>query len=176
VQTDVILAHAAGLMLAWIIGTAGLHKLRYPIHYTALIDAYQLLPREAARPAGILLGAAELTAALLIGTAPCLPAGPLAAVGLLCLYCGAIGINLLRGRRDIDCGCSGPLRYRPIAPWMLLRNTVLMLLCAWLVLRTARCATGWGEWIAAAAIAALGVLLYNALDFLMSRDSLLEDV
>ena len=175
-QIDVILAHAAGLMLAWIIGTAGLHKLRYRSHYAALIDAYQILPREAVRSAGILLGAAELTAGVLIGAAPCLMAGPVAVIGLLCLYCGAIGINLLRGRRDIDCGCGGPLRSRPIAPWMLLRNAVLILLGAWLGLRTAGCAAGPGEWFAAAAIAGLGVLLYLALDFLMSRDSLLEDV
>jgi len=176
VYIDSILVRAVGLVLAWIMGTAGLHKLRHPRHYAALIGAYRLLPQQVAFPATLLLGMAEVASAVLIGSVPCLIAGPVAVIGLLCLYCGAIGINLMRGRGDIDCGCSGPLRARPIAPWMLLRNAVLILLAAWLGFRGAGCAAGWGEWLAAAAIAAIGVLLYNALDFLMARDSVLEDV
>ena len=33
-----------------------------------------------------------------------------AAAALLALYAGAIAINLIRGRRDIDCGCAGAAR------------------------------------------------------------------
>lgn len=51
---------------------------------------------------------------------------PLAAIGLLSLYSIAIGVNLARGRRDIDCGCMGPAGASPrIGPWLLYRNGVL---------------------------------------------------
>ena len=37
----------------------------------------------------------------------------------------AIGVNLARGRRHIDCGCAGPHARRPIGPGLVVRNTVL---------------------------------------------------
>ncbi|MEZ4217383.1 MAG: MauE/DoxX family redox-associated membrane protein [Myxococcota bacterium] len=53
------------------------------------------------------------------------------ALGLLGAYSAAIAANLARGRRDVDCGCLGPGRRQPIAPWMLARNAALALAAAW---------------------------------------------
>ncbi|KAI2674675.1 MauE/DoxX family redox-associated membrane protein, partial [Pseudomonas sp. TNT3] len=44
----------------------------------------------------------------------------------IALYAAAIGINLWRGRRDIDCGCAGPDQVQPLRPVLLLRNSVLV--------------------------------------------------
>lgn len=53
---------------------------------------------------------------------------PIGALVLLVAYSFAIGVNLARGRRDIDCGCSGPVGTSPrIGPWLLVRNAVLAL-------------------------------------------------
>jgi hypothetical protein len=41
---------------------------------------------------------------------------------LLLAYAGAITVNLVRGRRELACGCGGPDDRRPIAPWMVWRN------------------------------------------------------
>ncbi|MBW2724378.1 MAG: methylamine utilization protein MauE, partial [Deltaproteobacteria bacterium] len=46
------------------------------------------------------------------------------AVGVLCLYSLAIGINLARGRRDIDCGCAGPLARQTLHEMLVARNLV----------------------------------------------------
>ena len=49
-----------------------------------------------------------------IGTSMATPHAAAAAALLLALYAGAIGVNLARGRRDIDCGCGGPASRQPI--------------------------------------------------------------
>ena len=46
----------------------------------------------------------------------------LVGVALLLAYAAAIGINLARGRNDIDCGCTGPATRQLISKWLLLRN------------------------------------------------------
>ena len=45
--------------------------------------------------------------------------------GLFVLYTAAIGINLVRGRRDFDCGCGGPAATR-LHPGLLARNGLLI--------------------------------------------------
>jgi hypothetical protein len=45
------------------------------------------------------------------------------AILLLLLYAGAIGLNLLRGRVLLDCGCGG--RSQPISWWLVGRNLAL---------------------------------------------------
>ena len=53
------------------------------------------------------------------------PAACMAAAALLLTYGGAIAVNLARGRRDLDCGCSLANGRRPIAGWMLVRNAMM---------------------------------------------------
>src|SRR5262249_14927936 len=48
------------------------------------------------------------------------------AAALLGLYAAAIAVNLARGRRHLDCGCTGPALRRPISGWLVLRNLVLV--------------------------------------------------
>ena len=52
-------------------------------------------------------------------------AAALGAVALLGTYTAAIAINLSRGRRDIDCGCGGPVP-RALSGGLVARNTILM--------------------------------------------------
>ena len=51
-------------------------------------------------------------------------------VALLLSYAAGIGMNLARGRVDLDCGCAGFTDRRPIAAWMVWRNLLLSLLLA----------------------------------------------
>jgi hypothetical protein len=43
--------------------------------------------------------------------------------GLILLYAAAMAVNLLRGRRQIDCGCGGEVH--PLSWMLVLRNGVL---------------------------------------------------
>lgn len=116
---------------ACLFGSAAAHKLRDPAGFRAALDAYGLLPESAVAPSVFALIATE--AAIAIGCV--LPASGATAclLGalLLALYSVAIGINLVRGRRAIDCGCGGPGGARPLRADLLARNAgVAVLLCA----------------------------------------------
>ncbi|MBW2726382.1 MAG: methylamine utilization protein MauE, partial [Deltaproteobacteria bacterium] len=45
---------------------------------------------------------------------------------LLGVYSAAIAVNLVRGRRGIDCGCLGPAADQSISPALLGRNAILV--------------------------------------------------
>ncbi len=48
------------------------------------------------------------------------------AAGLLAIYTFSISINLVRGRLDIDCGCSGPAIRHTLNAWLVVRNSGLL--------------------------------------------------
>jgi Methylamine utilisation protein MauE len=112
----------AGLALLFLM--AAVHKLRDLAGFRATFAEYRLVPGVLV-PLGVttVIGA-EL--ALAVGLA--LPAGPAVfalAAAMLAFYAAAIGVNLARGRRHIDCGCAGPGARRPISGWLITRNLVL---------------------------------------------------
>jgi uncharacterized membrane protein len=118
------LCGALALLLLW----AGGHKLRAFGAFRVTLGDYRLLPAALTLPAAVLLVTVEIALGLAL-LAPALRT--LAAAGaasLLALYTGAIAANLLRGRRDIDCGCAGPASRQSLHEWLLLRNGVLVVL------------------------------------------------
>ena len=99
-------------------------------------------------------------------------------LALLVLYSAAIAINLLRGRRDIECGCGGAATHVPLSGWLLARNAALMataLAVHAAPQALALAAASWPAALASLAVATLLVLLYNGANFLLSRDTLLQD-
>ena len=84
------------------------------------------------------LGARHIQAALASATSfaigAALPTGLLtpwpeaAAAGLLSAFAVAMGINLLRGRRHIDCGCFQGALKQPLRWTLVIRNALLALL------------------------------------------------
>jgi len=122
---DPAFAWAASAALALVFAQAAWHKLRDLGAFAAAVAAYELLPAPLAPLAATQLAAAEL---VLVGTLLLPPARAAAAFGalaLLCIYSAAIALNLARGRRDIDCGCTGPALRQPLSGWLLARNAAL---------------------------------------------------
>jgi len=73
---------------------------------------------------GVLVPLAEVGAGGLLLPTATRTWGALLAVGLLLLITAAVGLNVLRGRTHIDCGCGwGP--EVPLGGGLLLRNLVL---------------------------------------------------
>lgn len=110
---------------------AGMSKLRALETFEGVVHNFRLLPEVLVRPVAYGLPFVELAvaAALLI---PVIRgyAGWSAAL-LLGVFTLAVAINLLRGRREIDCGCfSSELRQR-LSWWLVGRNAVLMGLALW---------------------------------------------
>lgn len=150
--------------LALVLLLAARHKWADLAAFRAAVAGYALLPGPAVAPLAAGFAAAELALAaglLLPATAP--PAAVGAAL-LLTLYAGAIGANLLRGRRSIDCGCFGPGARRPLRPALLLRNAVLVLAALLAALPSAPRPLVWIDSLTVAGGAAVLALLHAAIE------------
>jgi len=110
--------------LALLFLAAATHKVRDPARFRATVADYRLLP-----PALVTVGATILVlseVAVAVALAVARTWGLAGAAALLGLYAAAIAVNLARGRRHLDCGCTGPALRRPISGWLVLRNLALV--------------------------------------------------
>lgn len=112
--------YAALLLIA-----AAVAKLRNRADAARSVSAYQVLPSAFERPAAALLPFVELAAGLAVALVPH-PGCAVAASGLFALFAAAIAINLVRGRRSLECGCG--FGARKIGPALLVHNLVLAVL------------------------------------------------
>ena len=170
-SVDPLVHHLLRVGGALLFAAAAAHKLRGLPSFQSALAGYRLLPPAWAAPAARLIPVLELAVAvglLLPGlTAP----AAWAAAAVLAIYAGAVAINLLRGRREIDCGCGGPGGDRPLGVSLVVRNLVLI----WgLLVTTApvapRAWTGLDTiHLLFAAVAAL--LLYSAIDVALANAS-----
>ena len=121
---DPVVAHATASALASVFLLAGAAKLRDPDTFRATVEEYRLLPAAAAAVLAWVLPVAECLAGVLLFLADTRTAGALLTLLLLALVTGAIGINLVRGRRRLDCGCGWGTEV-PIGAGIVVRNLVL---------------------------------------------------
>jgi len=124
---DPVVGHVCRGVLALVFLSAVAHKLRAPRDFLATLRGYGLVPDFAAPAAAVLLVGAELAVGAGLLAPATQRAAALGALALLGLYCASIAINLLRGRREIDCGCGGPGARQPLSAWLVLRNGCLAL-------------------------------------------------
>jgi hypothetical protein len=154
---DPVAAWLARLALAGVFASAALHKGRDLDAFAAAVAAHRLVPEASAGAFARAFALCEVAAAagLLVPTSAPLAAGLAAA--LLVLYTGAIAINLARGRREIDCGCSA--RPQPLSGRLLARNAALGALAFAAALPPSARAWVWVDALTAAAgLAALALL------------------
>ena len=172
-MTDPILSLGSALVLACVFLAAGVHKWRDLRHFEATLGAYGLLPGLLVRPAALALPLAEFIVA--IGLLLPLARFTAATAGtfMLGIYTLAIGINLARGRRSIDCGCGDPGQNQSLTEWLLLRNGALIGIATLAATPGVNRPTGWLDWMVAALAATTLVVLYSACNQLLSnRDRL----
>jgi uncharacterized membrane protein YphA (DoxX/SURF4 family) len=142
---------AVRIAAALIFITAAVGKMRSWRTFEGVVANYRLLPGPWARAVAWLLPPGELllAVALLLGA----PGSELAAAALLSVFGAAMGINLLRGRTHIDCGCFDSTLKQPLRWSLVLRNGVL----AMLLVAAARSRAAAVDWdIAAVLLGALG--------------------
>jgi len=156
----VLLLVRLGLALLFLAGA--LHKLRDLEGFTGTVRDYRILPRGLSRPAAVGLAAAETGVGLALLLPSLDPLGSLGAALLLGLYSGAIGLNLVRGRREIDCGCLGLARGQSISGWLLVRNAGLAALGLLLLVPDVPRGLGWVDLFSVGAGLAMAVLLWLA--------------
>jgi hypothetical protein len=162
-SVDPALALAARLALALLFAHAAWHKLSDLAAFRAALAGYRLLPERALGVAAPALVALELGTGLGLVASR---AGGALALGLLALYTLAIGANLARGRREIDCGCFGPAARQPLSAGLVWRNLGLLAVAALAGAPPATRALSWVDALSIAggvAFAALAFASVNAL-------------
>ena len=145
---------------------ACVHKARNFEHFSAILGEYRILPRRFSGAAARALAAGEGLVALALLVPPLDPLGSLGALGLFTLYSAAIGINLARGRRHIDCGCAGfGQSPQSINPMLLVRNASLAVLALALLAPPALRPLGWVD-----VVSVTGGLIVSALVWLAAHE------
>ena len=110
---------------ALLLASAAIQKFRDLARFADIVAAYRVLPPALGRPAAWLIPCFEAAIALALVWQPIRNGAVMAAMALLIAYAACLGVNLRRGRRDLDCGCGPASDRRPIAAWMVWRNALL---------------------------------------------------
>src|SRR5258708_3416939 len=124
---DPAISNLFSAALGLIFGASAAMKFRDLASFESSVANYLLLPASFQKPFAYFVPLAEAAAAagVLID-----PVRRISAIGLFLLmlmFTGAIAINLIRGRTNIDCGCFGPALRQELSGWLLIRNLFLML-------------------------------------------------
>jgi hypothetical protein len=154
----IALRAAVALLLAW----SAIHKLRDIASFRTALSNYELLPRRMTTIAAAVVVAAEFSIAVSLpfagGSAPALSAAV-----LLAIYTAAIVINFMRGR-IIDCGCSGPLRRRPLSSALIARNCLLLMVALIAAVTPSARELAWLDIVTVVGSVAVLTLLYGIVD------------
>jgi hypothetical protein len=169
-----VLAFAqAVLMLIFLAGAWS--KLRARETFEGVVYNYRLLPEFAVWPASYLLPMTELAVGLGLAYFPTRPYAALGAVLLLTVFNIAIAVNLLRGRREIDCGCFSSVLKQRLSGGLIVRNLGLAGLAAWLAWGVPRASVGpaeWLDWVVGVAMALAVTLVYMTASLLATQAKL----
>lgn len=157
--------------LAAVFALAVMHKVRNYPRFVVAMNAYGIVPVSAVQLAApcLLLGEVFAIACLFIPVGP----GSFVAFSLLGAYTVAIGLNLARGRRNMDCGCGG--KPMPLSGWLLVRNGVLLLLAWPYRIGAPPVEVPGAAWLVVAAGILLTVLAYLAAEQLLANTNI-EDL
>jgi hypothetical protein len=115
---------------ALLFAVAGAHKLRKRAEFAQTLAGYRVLPASLVSPASLLVPILECLTAAGILLPSIRERASLTGAALLAVYAAAMGINLLRGRRQLDCGCLGPRGGGVISPALIGRNLLVTLALA----------------------------------------------
>ncbi|HVC31282.1 MAG TPA: MauE/DoxX family redox-associated membrane protein [Steroidobacteraceae bacterium] len=164
---DPSVALACRLLGTLVFATAAAGKLRHRHELVGVVSNYRLLPERLAAPAARTVFVLECLAALSLASGARLQAGAALAIALLCAFALAMGINLARGRREIDCGCfQSGLRQR-LSAGLVARNLLLSAAMSPLFAVTGPL-TRPLQWLDGVAAGFAAYALYRALDQLLS--------
>jgi hypothetical protein len=162
-----IVAIACATSAAIFLGSAAL-KFSQPTEFRAAVESYRLAPETMAAALEWIIPALELAGAIGLVVVATRSAGALLLLSLIATFTGAIALNLARGRRDLDCGCFGPLLRQPLSGWLLARNGLLALLVLAAFTPVDARPLASLDYLTITAAAAALVILYGAANYLLA--------
>jgi Methylamine utilisation protein MauE len=153
--------------IALLFAIAARHKLQSLALFAEVFAAYRVLPGNAARRLAWVIPCAELTIAAALAWPASRGWAVFAAMSLLAAFACGLALNLARGRRDLDCGCTVMGNRRSIGAWMVWRNAVLVVALGAAALPWAARPLGAVDLLTIAGGVAASAMLYLAVDRLL---------
>jgi hypothetical protein len=174
-EIDPVLRWSIALGFSLLLSLSALHKFRTRPAFAASVAGYAILPLRSVAAVSVVIPVVELglafgllwpafQATALIGTA-----------GLLALYAGALAFNLARGRRDIDCGCGGPMGARRIGVRLVVRNLFLVALSLVAAAPASTRVLSLMDLVTVVAVCAFSAVLYASLETLAANRERMEE-
>lgn len=145
-----------------------LHKLFNFSAFTESVRGYRLFGSGLTQPVAGLLVLLELMVVFALVQADTREVGAILAILLLLLYAGGIGINLLRGRTSLHCGCSWGNGQQLIKPGQVLRNISLAVVAGIILLPGNGRELLWLDWVSVIATTVIFAFAYLAAERLTS--------
>jgi len=153
-------------LLAAVFAVAAWHKVSAWPRFKASLAAYRLLPGAAVAVVGAGLAMAELVAVILLCLSATQQVGLMMAMGLLSVYAGAIGVSVMRGRTEIDCGCGD--EPTPVSMTLVFRNVLLIALAGFAMSEPAA-AIAWPVALVAGGLTLVAYGLYSSIEQLIAN-------
>ena len=169
---DPLLAKALAMVFALLFAGAAWHKLADREGFMAALRNYQILPTIACRPMGLIIPLVELALAACWLSGLFVPAIAVTSVLLLGIYALAIGVNLVRGRVHIDCGCgfANASTKEQLLSWgLVLRNLVFMGMAGLIILPSNERALTFADYIVAFVAVLTALILFAGMEQLIKN-------
>lgn len=123
---DPVYSLTVALFIAFVFAIAGLHKVVDYSRHAGIVADYNLVPASFAPVLAPLVIILEFASAGLVLLPVTRSPGLILSIGLLVTYMFAIGLNLQRGRKSIDCGCGWGSQGHQLSGWLIFRNLVVI--------------------------------------------------
>lgn len=170
---DPVIPLISSLVLSYIFVVASIHKWKDLAAFKVILENYQILPTTLLGTFTLIIPAMEIATGVALLIPILTPVAAILAASLLLMYMLGIGINLLKGRRTIDCGCGGTDNKQAISEWLLVRNGILLFLVMAIILPVVPRSLVWLDWAVVLMATLTACLMYNVLNqLLMNRDLL----
>ena len=126
ISIDPTIGWTISTALSMIFVASAVMKLIDLNEFCGAVENYRIVPEQISRVVAILVPIAEITGALGVIIPNTHRGAAMLLSMLLIVFTTAIAINLLRGRRNIDCGCFGPALRQQISWWLPARNLAML--------------------------------------------------
>jgi len=166
---DPAISWTVSLALAVVFGASAMIKFVDFAEFRGALENYRIVPGGLSLPAAVIVPIGESACAIGLLVPRYHSVAAMLLILLVAIFTAAIGINMMRGRLYIDCGCFGPMLRQPLSKWSLVRNGVLMLLGAVVMLADDARAMTTLDVVTITLGASTLVLLYGAANYLLAN-------
>jgi hypothetical protein len=166
---DPIYSLIVATLVAFVFAHAAIHKVFEYARHVGIVADYQVMPAWVVPLLAPLVIVLEFAAAVLVLLPATRTMGLILAAGLLLAYLFSIGLNLLRGRTSIDCGCGWGSQEHPISGWLLIRNLLFVAAAASALLPLASRSLHLADWILVALASSVVIAIYYIGDVLIAN-------